>query len=1075
MKTDKIRRNCFDIAPFALPNCAPNEVRFEQPRDIQRVVVRFANSAPANAGLSYLQKTWPQSWHEFPENMAQTNPCVFGWRPIDDWFNAIWKAAAVQMTRPDGKTIEFAFEGLHAEFADFPGRDEYNAPLRHLYDVTFRRTLGVRVDIPPESVIHSVEVYTTSVSIKAGIQVELNAGTTTACDSITISGYNVRNLRITPVESVEVRRRKVLLGTSAVQSFLVTLKCMRPTQTQPYSDDDGHVTFTLDNDAFTISLSALWAQGPIWFAEYGVFITEAGDPTTFFEYKERIRSAKTIRQRVLETSEQSLAGAYHGQPRPHAVACTLGCKYARQRFWVEADGDIVLIKRNVTWVPGADSSRFCNDGDARFLLGLGEWISAARFTDPPPTLAYNLHFKYDNLFLEQKLVAVPLEKPVAGAELLGDSTVVMMVRFRLRNMSDRPATTRIPIGYSGNSERSTDRLIAGGRPFSFINADDCLVPRSSREMLSASADGRITGTWHEKTVLRCMYESDMSPVQREDCLMFERLLQPGEIGELILKIPYITIDTPREEQTLFALSFDECESEAREFWREEARYGAQLQTPNPHLNALHTMHPIYVNVTDFSMPGKNRLINTSAGSSTYGNYVNESCMIIQELDQRGLHDEARRRIEVWLEHQSTAGLAGRFSDFNGVFYGAGGFESGESYCQHHGWALWIIGMHYFLTGDTDWLNSVAEKLIMGLEWVFRQRRYTMEKKPPHSRGWEYGFLPAGGLEDTGDYWYWLSTNALTWRGCDTAAAALEAIGHAQAARIRKESDAYKKDLIRGFETMRRFTPLVRLCDGRWVPKYSSRLYCRGRDSGWIRETLEGAVYLLISGLYAPDSPQASWILDDYQDNLYMNPPFGYAVDIPERTWFDRGGLSIQPNLLAGLMPHLDRDEIEVYIWMFFNCWNACYREEITGMVEHPSPTLGFSNSAHFKTSDEANAVMWLRYMFVYTSGTVLFIGKAIPRDWLRNGQCISAKNVATRFGMVSVAYESKVDKGEIQATVNFKLRLQPMRALVRFRHPARESIKSVTINGKPHTAFDAVTGDVDLTGLTGELTIRAMY
>ena len=52
-------------------------------------------------------------------------------------------------------------------------------------------------------------------------------------------------------------------------------------------------------------------------------------------------------------------------------------------------------------------------------------------------------------------------------------------------------------------------------------------------------------------------------------------------------------------------------------------------------------------------------------------------------------------------------------------------------------------------------------------------------------------------------------------------------------------------------------------DGRWVPTYPSRLYGRGRDLGWIREVLEGSVYLLISGLYKSTSKQAGWILDDY--------------------------------------------------------------------------------------------------------------------------------------------------------------------------------------------------------------------
>lgn len=56
---------------------------------------------------------------------------------------------------------------------------------------------------------------------------------------------------------------------------------------------------------------------------------------------------------------------------------------------------------------------------------------------------------------------------------------------------------------------------------------------------------------------------------------------------------------------------------------------------------------------------------------------------------------------------------------------------------------------------------------------------------------------------------------------------------------------------------------MRLRDGRWVPNYPSRPYRRGRDCGWIREALEGSIYLLISGLYTEDTRAAGWILDGW--------------------------------------------------------------------------------------------------------------------------------------------------------------------------------------------------------------------
>lgn len=97
--------------------------------------------------------------------------------------------------------------------------------------------------------------------------------------------------------------------------------------------------------------------------------------------------------------------------------------------------------------------------------------------------------------------------------------------------------------------------------------------------------------------------------------------------------------------------------------------------------------------------------------------------------------------------------------------------------------------YFFLTGDRTWLERSAVSVISACDWVFRQRKNT-EGEPAHSREWERGFLPAGSLEDVTDYCYWLSTNCLTWRGTDQSARALETIGHPEAPRIRRESDAF---------------------------------------------------------------------------------------------------------------------------------------------------------------------------------------------------------------------------------------------------------------------------------------------
>jgi poly(3-hydroxyalkanoate) synthetase len=180
----------------------------------------------------------------------------------------------------------------------------------------------------------------------------------------------------------------------------------------------------------------------------------------------------------------------------------------------------------------------------------------------------------------------------------------------------------------------------------------------------------------------------------------------------VLKVPYIALDTSDELAKLAAMDFAACERDGMAFWRAELKRGAQVKTPEPRLNLWHYAHLGHVQIADTAMPGQQELISTSVGTSVYANYCNEACMLIQDLDERGLHDEARRRLSIWLKYQGTSGLNGNFTDHNGVFFGAGGFEAGANYNQHHGWVLWCLANHYFESGDKAWIKVSAD----GANW-----------------------------------------------------------------------------------------------------------------------------------------------------------------------------------------------------------------------------------------------------------------------------------------------------------------------------------------------------------------------
>jgi hypothetical protein len=1058
----------YDIAPFALPSDDPREVRFEEPRDIGRVVVTFTGPPPARVGLSYLRQHWPENRFELDPDRDLANPAFFGWSKSDDQFNCHWQQAKV--VRSGRAPLNLGFQRLGKELGSFPEA--------HKYDVTFRRTLGIRVEAPEAARIRRIRVFTRSEPVRSRLRVELDAGRRTRGTQIALSGYNAQVAKLTPGSGTRAGDKLIRLSAARQRKFWVDVTHMRPIHR--HSGDTGLVAFVLDHEAFTISLDAIEQQGPVWFAEDGVFVAMDDDPTTFVDYRRRIRSARTIRQCVTAEAEQSMSGAAHGQPRPHAVPYVIGCNGAQQLFWIEPNGDLVLHARNAgpggflaTHARRGVSPRFKNDLDGRFLFGLDHWIVAGRFTDPAPAIVWNLHRKCGAVFLEQKIFAVPLESSIEDDCLTQNDPVVALIRFRFRNVGSEPAEAQLPIAYSHRSARSYNRFFTRAQFIPTLKYDDDLIPQGPRDPLRAT-DGRITSEYRGQEVLRCAYQTTMQPAATGDGAVFNQQLEPGESCDVVLRVPYLALESDAELSALDSLDYDRCYGQVTHYWRRQAQRGARIKTPEPRLNDLHSAHLAHQMVADHALSDGSRLVNTSVGASTYGNYANESCMIIQELTERGLHEEARRRLEVFVRYQGTAAMLGKFTDHDGLYYGAAGFEGNPAYCQNHGWVLWALAEHYFMTHDKAWLMSVSDSVVQAVDWVVRQRRTTMGDLP-HSRGWERGFLSPGGLEDVGEYCYWLSTNVLTWRGVHRAAEALLAIGHPQGSRIAAEADAYRCELTRGLEIARRHSPLVRLRDGRWVPHYPCRLYRRGRDFRWIAEVLEGSVYLLLSGLYAPKSKEAGWILDDYQDNLYQNPPFGFSIFDPQVQWFDRGGFSIQPNLLAGLVPHLDRDEIEMYLWMFFNSLASCYREEVNTLVEHPMPELGFGNAAPMKTGDEANVVRWLRHMFVYECGGVLHLGKAIPRAWLARGDEIYAEGVSTHYGQVGVHFVPRPDQRTIGVIANLELWRQPARLLVRVRHPQKQPIRSVRVAGKEHGTYDADAGDIDITGTSGAVEIEVAY
>lgn len=931
-----------------------------------------------------------------------------GWMELGNWHRGGWRVADTHMV-VQGKSVAFTFRPVNA--SEFPDQKDYPADYRY--------TLKIRlVSGPSLPAIERFEVLTDSQVIETDLRIAWREGST---EEPRIDVFNGALLSLKRGDEGDC-----VVRIRAVQN------------SDPNTFDRTLVTVKRGVQSFTFAADDL-KQGPLFLPEFGTAVLSGSDPSgyTAVEREVKGRRAKTLYDQVAERPEQTWQSAWEGVPRKKShIYFPLGLDGGRERFQLNADGS-VRFRSNDHYLrsrPGRDTPRLDLE-PAEIGFGFGDYGEPiARSLDEETLPVCSSTWKRDGLEITQTAFVTPLDG--MGDRAMPpppDAFTVLLLRFTFRNVSTANQTATFPITYRR---------------------------RDAGQGLRADKDGTVWLGDH----LRAQVMLDKDPNRESEGLAWRWSLAPGEKRTAVVKIPYVVLDAPSEQARLRSLDFDAERRAVDAYWRRRLDESARLVTPEPVLNQFYRAHGEHLLVNCEGEPGSTRRF-ARVGSFAYGAYGNESCMMVADLDRRGYHREAQACLDAWLHYQGSVQLPGDFKTQVGVLYGAGGYEAG-GYNQHHGWILWCLAEHYRFTRDEAWLRSAAPGILAGADWVIRETRRTADRHPL-----ERGLLPAGSLEDIGDWWTWLSTSCYTWRGLDSAAWALEQLHHPEAARVRGEATAYHRALLANFREAAKRSPVVRLRDGTAVPHIPSQVHRRGRSFGWICETLEGALHLLITGALDPGSPEARWILNDYEDNLYLSNQYGYTLHDFEKHWFGRGGMSMQACLLLDVEPYLYRDDVKHALRALFNGIAVSHFPDVHMNTEHALPDMEDWRGDHFKSSDEANAAGWLRYLFVRESGDSLLIGQAIPRDWLRPGKRCGIERAATYFGPVTVLYEGQADR--ITARLEGAVRNPPGQIRLRFRMPDEKPVTSVTVNGKPWTKITQdwieLPGDIGAAEVVAEL------
>jgi hypothetical protein len=997
----------FDAAPFALPLPDGNGLLWEDPRELHQVVVQFAGTPPPAESV-HLQY-WGSRWPQqhLPKNREPGGGDV-GWMELGNWYQGGWRDADTK-AEISGAALVFSFNPVNAK--EFPAEKDYPAD--------FRYTLKIR--------------FTSERALPAITRIQ----------AFTDSQSEPRMARLCWAEKpevtphVEVFNGKLIAcaPSSASQHRVDFEATMNP---DPNTLDRTSITVKAGKRTFTVAADDL-LKGPIFLPDYGVAVLPGTDSRDYatIAAEQAPNRGKSLYDRVAQMPERTWREAWQEMPpKKSDIYFPLGLDGGRQRFLLRADASFECRANDhyLQNLPGRESPRFkLEPAPVRFRFGSHDRPAARRLQEDSIPICETT-WQTNGIRLTQTALLTELDGARADGQVPpADALTVFLVQFVFTNTLSTPQSVTLPFTYQAGDKPGTLRLDEKG----FLWLGENLRGQIMTPVPPAVQGDGFTWSWH---------------------------LAPGQAQEVLFKIPYVPLQGTKEQTALERLDFESQRTAVAGYWRRRLDEGSRLITPEPVLNEFYRADAGHLLINCEREPNSARRF-ARVGSFAYGAYGNESCMMVVDLDRRGYHREAQECLDAWLHYQGTVALPGDFSSKDGILYGAAGYEAG-GYNQHHGWILWMLAEHYRFTRDKTWLNSAAPGIVKGSDWIIRETHRTANR---HEL--ERGLLPAGSLEDIGDWWTWLSTSCYTWRGLDAAAWALEQVKHPEAKRIRKEADAFHASLLNNFHKASERSPVVRLRDGTSVPKIPSYVHRRGRSFGWICETLEGAMHLIITGAIDPRSQEALWIIKDYEDNLYLSNQYGYTLDDFDRYWFGRGGMSMQACLLLDVEPYLYRDDVKQALRALFNALAVSHFPDVHMNTEHALPEMGDWRGDHYKSSDESNACGWLRYLFVREEGNQLLLGQAVPRVWLKGGERCGVERAATYFGPVSLVYTA--EDTQIAARLEGPTRNAPKQIRLRFRSPSERPISSVTVNGKSWKRFSEDW--VDLPGKIGKAEVVAQF
>lgn len=1028
---------------------------FDDPRDIYSVAVTFEpGTIPETEEMQvqYWQRNWPFDDRDLSRGAGR------GWIGRDDHYRGKW-VEAISDIKVDGDTVVYDFYHLDItemwNLGKLNNAEDYNAE----YRCALKFRLLFPANIAPR--VRKIEAFTKG---------EWKAG------EVDVFG----------VGDAEIEAYNGYVTSMDRKGDVLNIKYLYvPTP----ADDFPHrrTVFTVKDAQHPFSFCASdTAEKPLYIEDFGVLVRPAGDIREPKAIIEQLKSSgiPTIYDRVFTEPEQTFERAMAEIPRmrapfqhhPWGRYVPLGCEGNRQHFCLRFNANVFMDKDsnkprgkdlvNLLWPAHWMSYRFASGDFPNFR----EYENACQqsWDSEGAPVVTSVWVDRDIEYTQTAFAAYLREDMGEYFSKRGDEDLVLLLQFEIRNIAHdaRKAHLWMQSAPFESVEYSNSVFSANGR----LIRTEALQSDELAARMDVKVDPQ-SFNWverpYDKSLIRCRIDLGKgcgfvtplaldreAPAGIPTAFHYQADLKGGERDVVTFVVPYCTLTGDDGMQLLGSVDYNTKLKNVKDFWVPFVESSAKISIPDKMIEQFYCKVPVHVAITATKDP-KSGEYTVPAGTYSYGACGNEACLQIRQLDYRGFHKQAEKYLNGMLVTQGLYTLDGNFKDPAGALMGMeiyNGKPVGQpfSYNTDHGFMHWTLCEHYFLTRDKEWLKRVADNLIAASDYVIRERQATKVEdngeRVPH-----YGLMPCGHLEDNDEWRYWYAVNGHAYLGIKWSAEALAEIDHPEAARLAREAEEFKSDILASLERTRVESPVVTLFDNTAVPHLPARTDIRGPEWGWFREGAYGPMHLIDGHVLDPNDQRSTWIMKYAEDLVYPSRDSGRPIDL-EKKWFSQAGLTIQANLLNNGVAYIRRDEPKHAVRAMFNDFAASIYSDVLIFTEHPVIQLSRGQGPYFKTPDECGFLNTLRMCMAIEEGDTLYLAKAAPVSWFKPGETVEFKNQATWFGNTS--YSISVSEDAIEALIKTPRRNPPAKLAIRLRRADGKAIREVTVNGKS-AEFDA--------------------